>query len=371
MGRVEAPLRPGCVSRCPGCAHRLLDRAQSETRKQAWLTDALGAWAGRLEPLVGVAEIGRWRYRSRACLAARDGDGGWRVGLRRADEIIDIPECPVHDERLRRCLALIRARCPRAPDFPLAWYVQNRAQVTLVVKTARRPDLSWLDDALFGRIAAAGAEGLWLHLNPSTGKRIFAKRDWQLVWGHERSCDTRGLWYGPTAFQQPVDALYEHALGRAESYLAPGRDDRVVDLYCGTGASLRRWLQWGAAAIGVELSGEACECARDNAPEARVLRGSCAQRLPQIDEWLVESGTGGRRLLYANPPRTGLEREVLDWMLLRMRPERVAYLSCSAGTLGRDLQALESGGYVVSGLLPLDFFPQTYHVETLALLERD
>ena len=50
------------------------------------------------------------------------------------------------------------------------------------------------------------------------------------------------------------------------------------------------------------------------------------------------------------------------------RPARMAYLSCSAGTLRRDLEPLERSGYEILGILPYDFFPQTLHVETLALL---
>jgi 23S rRNA (uracil1939-C5)-methyltransferase len=76
------------------------------------------------------------------------------------------------------------------------------------------------------------------------------------------------------------------------------------------------------------------------------------------------------RLLYVNPPRTGLESEVLGWAVNEFRPERLAYLSCSAGTLSRDLSGLAGAGYAVEALHPYDFFPQTHHVETLALLRR-
>lgn len=53
------------------------------------------------------------------------------------------------------------------------------------------------------------------------------------------------------------------------------------------------------------------------------------------------------------------------------RPKRIAYLSCSAGTLRRDLEGLPVSGYRVVRIIPYDFFPQTYHVETLVLLERE
>ena len=71
-----------------------------------------------------------------------------------------------------------------------------------------------------------------------------------------------------------------------------------------------------------------------------------------------------------NPPRSGLEVEVASALAAELRPDRVAYLSCSAGTLARDLAAFEAAGYEVSGIRPYDFFPNTHHVEALALLGR-
>lgn len=106
-----------------------------------------------------------------------------------------------------------------------------------------------------------------------------------------------------------------------------------------------------------------------NASAAALLRGTCAQRLPQMDAWLHD-GSPGQGLFYANPPRSGLEPEVLAWIADSGRFARGAYLSCHPGTLARDLVLLERGGFVVQRLVPYDFFPGTFHVETLALLIR-
>ena len=74
-------------------------------------------------------------------------------------------------------------------------------------------------------------------------------------------------------------------------------------------------------------------------------------------------------MAYVNPPRSGLEAEVTQALAGELRPVRIAYLSCSAGTLARDLAMLESAGYGVTHILPYDFFPLTHHVEALALLD--
>ena len=77
-------------------------------------------------------------------------------------------------------------------------------------------------------------------------------------------------------------------------------------------------------------------------------------------------GLAGPRRATADVQRLGAA--VRDWAAAEFRPERLAYLSCSAGTLNRDLSALAAAGYTVEALMPYDFFPQTHHVETLALM---
>jgi 23S rRNA (uracil1939-C5)-methyltransferase len=114
----------------------------------------------------------------------------------------------------------------------------------------------------------------------------------------------------------------------------------------------------------VELSGESLACAARNAPEARLLRGRTEDRLPQLEE-LVR---GRRFSVYTNPPRSGHGRPVLDWFL-RGGPERIAYLSCHPRSLAGDLRVLEAG-FHLRALYPMDYFPQTSQVETLALLEK-
>jgi tRNA/tmRNA/rRNA uracil-C5-methylase (TrmA/RlmC/RlmD family) len=116
----------------------------------------------------------------------------------------------------------------------------------------------------------------------------------------------------------------------------------------------------------VELSGEAVELAGLNAPAATVLRGTCVDRLPQVRGWW--GAEVGERVAYVNPPRSGLEPAVSGAIAGDLRPARIAYLSCSAGTLARDLALLEAAGYRVAAIRPYDFFPLTHHVEALALL---
>ncbi len=369
LANGQLTLPEGCEARCPGCAHRTWNSQASGAQKEGWLQKQLAPWQEKFFPLQAVAERERWGYRSRVCLATGWGEEGWQFGMLSRKELIAIPHCPVHSERTRHMVRLLAPALPPGPMFPMAFYVQSGVQATLILKTHRMPDLLWLNRSFQQKLTALGMEGLWLHLHAAAGKRLFTKKGWRLIWGKSRSYDSNGLLYGPSAFQQLITALYRSALDTAEAFLSPTQYDSVVDLYCGIGASLMRWSYRGARVLGVELAGEAVECARHNVPQALLLRGKCSERIPQLNEWIKQkTNLNHQRLLYVNPPRTGIEPQVLQWVIDVFRPRRIAYLSCSAGTLRRDLNRLVSGGYQVAQIKPYDFFPQTYHVEALVLL---
>ncbi len=368
--RPNASLAPGCRPECPGCHHRHLSEAASLRQKQHWLSQRLAPWAESLNPIQSPRSERRWGYRAKVSLSCHWSETrGWQFGLWHRDSLIDIRHCPVHHPSVNATLALLAEVLPPGPEFPLAFYCQSGRQVTLVLKCAHPPRSDWVEDQLTRPLRAQGIDALWWNLHPSAGRRLFAKRGWRQLWGTHESTDGQGLAYGPAAFQQLLPELAQAALSRAHGFLHPRAGDRVVDLYCGLGRTLKAWTEAGAQALGIELGAEAVDLARRNAPRATSLRGGCAQRLPQLREYTAPA-IPGEELLYTNPPRTGMEPEITQWIAREYRPRRMAYLSCSAGTLARDLSQLCEAGYRVREITPFDFFPQTHHVETLTLLER-
>jgi len=344
-----------------------MTREESLAQKNAYLARVLGAWTRCLEPVTSPPAAERLGYRDRVTLTLRWSETtGWLFGLVRREELIPIHDCPVHSARVNALVSLLVRGLPPATAYPAAYLHVAGAQATLIVK-AKQTDPAPLR-ALGPDLACIGIEGLWQHRHPSAGRRLFARSGWDLVWGRSRSVDSDGLRYGPTTFRQLLPSLHARAMDAAQLHLAPGPAVSVMDLYSGAGATLRRWLDAGAATVGVELSGEAVELARYNASGAEMLRGTCVQRLPQLEAW--SSRQSCPTVAYVNPPRSGLEHPVLQALCERFRPQRLAYLSCSAGTLARDLLALERSGLAVTRILPLDFFPMTHHVEVLVLLER-
>ncbi len=380
-------LPPGCAPACGAC-ERPRSVEESLAGKKARAVRSLSRWEDRIEDVVSPPEEQRLGYRDRTALKALwIPEEGWRFGMEgvrtdvrgplrfaRPRPFVPLTDCPVHTERIRKTLHLLASALP--PDepegrFPLCFLSVSGAQATLVFKAKEAPSDEWLFTQRDGRsstadaLAAVGIEGLWFHANPAAGVRLFAKRGWRLAWGAPRSVDSRGLLYGPGSFSQLLPELHDASLDEARRFLAPAPGDAVADLYCGIGASLRLWRKCGADALGVEGSGEAVECALHNAPGATVLRGSCADRIPMISDFL-RSVPPERRIAYVNPPRTGLEPQVAE-LLASHKLRGAAYLSCSPGTLARDLAILEKA-YTVERLVPYDFFPRTAAVEVLALL---
>ena len=170
--------------------------------------------------------------------------------------------------------------------------------------------------------------------------------------------------FGPQSFKQvtheTAQALYE----RARDLAAEKAVRHLLDLYCGSGAfalSLARVVQTGR---GIELSPDAVECAKRQSREFPHLTFEAA------DADFAEAALfqASPDLLVVNPPRRGLSPRLIQAIGTAL-PERILYSSCSVETLGRDLALLEAN-YQVRELHPFDMFPQTAHLETLALLER-
>lgn len=350
----------GCVEECPGCRHKQLSEEQSLAQKQAWAESMLA----ELVPESVFERIRRPRpalgYRRKILLHAEYGEGGWRFGLlkRRGREdplLIPIPDCPVHAKNANAVFRELSRLLPA--DIPLRFVALSGTLLTLVIKAKRCKDPEGLES-----LGGHGVTGVFMNFHPQAGTRIFSK-EWKKLWGDDTALGEDGLHHGPASFRQQIPDLHEDSLREAEAFLNAGVSSAVFDLYAGIGAGLRRWNS--DCVVGVELGGEECRMAEQNAPKARLLRGRVEDRIPQLREI---AASREELLLYVNPPRTGLADELRGWIGKERKIKKVAYLSCSMGTLARDLRAL--GKFRVRRLIPYDFFPLTDHVEALALLER-
>jgi 23S rRNA (uracil1939-C5)-methyltransferase len=150
-----------------------------------------------------------------------------------------------------------------------------------------------------------------------------------------------------------------------------GQGDNILELYSGVG-SLTCYLSGGKdsktkSVTAVEEWAGAVDLMERNLKEngisnVHALKGRVEDVLPGLP--------GGYDLIVLDPPRSGCERVVLD-RILAFRPKSVLYVSCNPSTLARDAKILKEGGYRLKSVKAFDMFPQTVHVETVALMERD
>ncbi len=139
-----------------------------------------------------------------------------------------------------------------------------------------------------------------------------------------------------------------------------GDGEHAVDAYCGVGVYGRTLAQAGWRVVGIELDPAAVSIAEGRAPAGFTVERGRVEEL--LDAHLPVD------LLIVNPPRTGLDERV-PHVVLAAPPNRIVYVSCDPATLARDVAALSST-YDLSGLRAFDLFPQTAHVETVAVLDR-
>jgi tRNA/tmRNA/rRNA uracil-C5-methylase (TrmA/RlmC/RlmD family) len=180
-----------------------------------------------------------------------------------------------------------------------------------------------------------------------------AGRDWRVSAG--------AFWQGHPA---AADAL----TGAVLASLEPRPGDVALDLYCGAGlfaGVLAPAVGPDGMVIGVEADEAAVRDARHNLREwawSRAHKGDVAAVL-------ARGVLPPARLAVADPPRSGLAREVIDYLSAAGNGVgRLAYVSCDPATLARDLGLLAARGWALDGLRAFDAFPMTHHVECVAIL---
>lgn len=167
----------------------------------------------------------------------------------------------------------------------------------------------------------------------------------------------------PSFFQVNTLAA-EQLVNLALDYAEVDGSDRVLDLYAGAGTFTLPLAERAGEVVAVESSGPAVRDLRRNLEErqtwAEVVGGDAAREIAELGHFDV---------IVVDPPRSGLAAEVTA-TLSRMRPRVLVYVACDPATLARDARVLAEGGYRLEAAAPVDLFPQTYHVETVARFVR-
>ncbi|NLA58754.1 MAG: 23S rRNA (uracil(1939)-C(5))-methyltransferase RlmD [Firmicutes bacterium] len=193
----------------------------------------------------------------------------------------------------------------------------------------------------------------------------------ELLWGEPYIIEElNGLLFAvsPLSFFQINSQQAAVLCQKVVEYAQVKEGSRAVDCYCGTGSIALHLARAGAQVVGVEVVPEAIIDAKLNV-RLNQIEGADF-RMGRVETLLPEIlSEGPVDVAVLDPPRKGCEPEVLD-ALVEARIPRLVYVSCNPSSLARDLAVLARGGYELAEVQPIDMFPHTSHVETVALMSR-
>jgi 23S rRNA (uracil1939-C5)-methyltransferase len=375
---------PVCAAfgRCGGCQIMHAAYPAQLLMKRAILEDALRSIAGLRVPAIPIAPAPAplgYRNRGQYPVSRRGGRVVTGFYAPRSHDVVAVSECHIHDPRVDRAVACVRAWAGRkqVPVYDerrhrgfLRHVVVRVADGTgevLVVLVGREDRRLPSGDLVRGlRHQLSGIAGVVLNVNPARTNVILGRKS-RALWGrafvHERFMSLE-LKLSVGSFFQVNTAQARVLFGKVLDFLgAPAGP--VVDAYCGVGVLATLLARQGHQTVGIDSAAEAVEDARavaaDNRAQTAVFhRGRAEQILPR----LVKSGLGPRAVIL-DPPRKGCAPEVVE-AVAKSGAEKVACISCHPGTLSRDLKRFFDLGYRLHTLEGVDMFPQTSHLEVLA-----
>lgn len=337
-------------------------------------------------PIMGMEQP--WRYRNKAQFPfGKDKDGNVIAGFYagRTHAIVEAEDCLLGVEENREILDIVKQFMKEMKIEPydelshkgLVRHVLIRKgfktgeiMVCLVINGNKLPGKERLVEMLTGGDGVKGMTSISYSVNQEKTNVIMGKEIVNL-YGPGYITDYIGnvkYQISPLSFYQVNPVQTERLYGTALEYAGLTGNEIVWDLYCGIGTISLFLAQKAKKVYGVEIVPQAIEDARRNAEingihNAEFFVGKAEEVLPgQFEKNHVHAD-----VIVVDPPRKGCDAVCLD-TILKMRPERVVYVSCDSATLARDLRYLADGGYVVERGRCCDMFPGTVHVETVVLL---
>jgi len=341
--RVEPPCPHYTHDHCGGCQLQHIAYDAQLSAKRSIVGDTLRR-IGKLD--VGDPEIvealEEWRYRSRISMAVKTSAGLHPYD--RPNFVFPLADCHITDFKLMALWRELRSRLALLPQplTGLTLRLDRDERRHIIAESAGEP---WLDAQELQHALASVVQGAvvcW----------------WQPVDGAARVVAGPETGFPATAFEQVNPGMGMLARQWAVEQLGDVKGQTVWDLYGGIGDTAALLVERGASVVSVDADEKAVTWGRTRLPAVRFIAARAEDVLPSLPP---------PHAVVVNPPRGGLQWDVA----LRLTSEPVAklvYISCDPATLARDLSRLNVN-YQLVAVRAFDLFPQTAHVETVAVLE--
>ena len=391
-GRVEevvnpSPARifPRCLhyTKCGGCQFRHMNYAEELEAKRIRVEDALRRLGGaeiHVSAILGAEQVDRYRNKAQFPVAK-----GPRIGFYRprSHDVIDVDDCLLQGEAAARLRGAVKEwmaeySIPAYNERTFTGLVRHvyvrtnradRSLCCLLVNGRGVPREVELVRAL--RRAEPNLAGIVLGVNEKHNNVILGD-SYRTLWGEDFLSDTLcGLTFrlSVPSFYQVNPAQTEVLYGKALEFAGLTGAETVLDLYCGIGTislvmARKAGMVWGAEVVPQAVDDAIANARRNHIENARFLCADAGEAARYLE------GEGVRPdVVCVDPPRKGLAEDVVD-TIADMGPERVVYVSCDPGTLGRDVKRFAGRGYTLKKAVAVDMFPRTAHVETVVLLSK-
>ena len=246
-------------------------------------------------------------------------------------------------------------------------FATGQLMVCLVINGKKLPSEDKLVQSL---LEVEGMTSISVSVNTEKTNVIMGK-EIRLLYGKEQIEDEiDGITFkiSPLSFYQVNPVQTESIYSQALEYADLNGDETVWDLYCGIGTISLFLARKAKHVYGVEIVPQAIDDAKENAKRNGIENvnfyvGKAEEVLPEKYE---KEGIFAD-VIVVDPPRKGCDEDCLSTMV-QMQPKRIVYVSCDSATLARDVKYLEEHGYQLMKARIFDNFPQSVHVETVALL---
>ncbi|MEJ2157539.1 MAG: 23S rRNA (uracil(1939)-C(5))-methyltransferase RlmD [Desulfobacteraceae bacterium] len=392
--RVDAPCPYSGI--CGGCKWQFLDYKRQMLYKQQHVEESL-AHIGQIEgvavhPTIPSDRVFGYRNKMEFSCAERrwllpeemgrdDVDTGMALGLHVPGtfyKVLDIEACLLQPDLGNRILADVRRYIRNSPLPVYGLRSHEGFWRFLVLRHSVSRD-QWMVNIVTASENISQVQPLADELSKKYGNvvsvvnNITARRSGVAVGEREILLCGRAVvvdQIGERAFELSANSFFQtNTLGAGrlydvvQKYAGLTGSERVVDLYCGAGTIAIYLSAAARELIGLEMAESAVadarrNCLRNNVQNCRFMAGDIRATLAGV-EYRPE-------VMIIDPPRAGMHQDVVG-QVLAMSPERIVYVSCNPATLARDI-ALLKDAYQVIEVQPVDMFPHTYHIESVARL---
>jgi 23S rRNA (uracil1939-C5)-methyltransferase len=385
LERSEERVEPFCqvFGSCGGCQVQHWRYGAQLAWKRGIVANALRRIGGIEDvetlPVIGMDNPRSYRNKMSLVLA-RTPEKNTEFGFyqARSHDIVPVHECPIVLPQLNTYIGALwnMGADPQTREaFMDAKHCISRAgcssgQAVLTVTTARPSRaLRGAAEAIAERLP--GVVGVSNSFEPASPNAVIGRKHELLTGSAEMEEMIDGVRFRVSAasFFQINSAMLARIFAFMKPYMTSVR--RIVDLYCGAGLFALFFAAQGARVVGIEENPHAVNEARANARLNALEKNVrfTAGRVERMVRTEIHAQAPERaEVVFLDPPRKGSDPATLE-ALVEARVPYVWYLSCNPATLARDLAQLVRGGYRVKLVQPFDMFPQTGHIEALAMLE--